>query len=135
MWLYKWDISDAFHRCLSLPGDIGASTFVVALIPTDISNLLCIGLVLPIGWFNSPYMFCAASETVADVTNGYLLDPTSAFKIYPPTAGTYSLVSYPTASDTRLQYVNVYMDDSNCATQGDVGQKHRASELTVQDLK
>ena len=68
------------------------------------------------GWVNSPDMFCAASETFADVANGYLIDPTSAFEIYPPTAGTYYLDPSPTASSARLQYLDVYMDNFNCAT-------------------
>ena len=80
-------------------------------------------------------MFCAASETVADVANGYLIDPTYAFKIYPPTAGTYSLAPSLTTSAARLQYVDVYMDDLNCATQEDVGQQQRVSQLTIRDLK
>ena len=80
-------------------------------------------------------MLCVASETVANVANGYLTDPTSAFKIYPHTAGTYLLAPSPTTSTTRLQYVDVYMDDLNCATQGDVGQYQRTSELTKRALK
>ena len=87
------------------------------------------------GWVISPDMFCAALETVADVANGYLIDPTYAFKIYPPTAGTYSLAPYPTDSAARLQYMDVYMDDLNYATQGDVGLQKRTSELTIRALK
>ena len=83
------------------------------------------------GWVNSPYMFCAAPEKIADVANGYLLYPTSAFKIYPPTAGTYSLAPTPTASTSRLQYVDFYMEGFNCSTQGYVGQQKRISELTL----
>ena len=49
VWLSKWDISDAFHRCLLRPGDIGAFTYVVLPLPTDISTLLCIDLVLKMG--------------------------------------------------------------------------------------
>ena len=41
----------------------------------------------------------------------------------------------PTASAARLQYLDVYMDDLNCATQGDVGKQQRASEITIRDLK
>ena len=104
-------------------------------LPTYISTLLCIDLVLPMGWVNSPDMFCAASNTVADVANCYLLDPTSAFTVYPPTAGTYYLAPYPTASAARIQYVDVYMDDLNCATQGYVGQQQRVSELTIRSKK
>ena len=87
------------------------------------------------GWVNSPDMFCVASETVSDKSNGYLLDPTSAFTIYLPTSGTYSLAPSKTASAARLQYVDVYMDYLNCATQGDVGQNQWASELTIRALK
>ena len=66
-------------------------------------------------------MLCAESETVVKVDNGYLLDPNSAFTIYPPTVGKYSLAPYPTDSTVRIQYGGVYMDYINCATQGDRG--------------
>ena len=56
-------------------------------------------------------MIFAALGTVTDVANGYLINPTSDFEIYPPTACTYSLDPYPTASAARLQYVDVYMED------------------------
>ena len=127
VWLYKWDISDTFHQCLLHLGDIGTFAYVVPSLPTDIYILLCIDLVLP--------LFCASSETVADVANGYMLDPTSAFTIYPPTAGTYSLAPSPTASAARIQCVDIYMDDLNCATQGDVGQQQQAYKLTIRALK
>ena len=80
-------------------------------------------------------MFCKALVTVADVDNGYLLDSTSAFMIYPPTAGTCPLAPSLTASAARLQYVDVCMDDLNCDTQGDVRQHQRVSELTIRALK
>ena len=60
VWLFKWEISEAFHRCLLQSADIGAFTYVVPPLPTDISTLLCIDLVLPMGLVNSPDMFCAA---------------------------------------------------------------------------
>ena len=135
MWISKWDISDAFHRCLLRPADIDDFTYVVTPLPTDISTLLCIDLVLPMGRVNSPDMLYAASETVSDVADGYLLDPTSSFEIYPPTAVTYSLDPSPPASAARLQYVDVYMEDLNCATQGDVGQLQRTYNLTLQAMK
>ena len=80
-------------------------------------------------------MFCKSLETVADVDNGYLLEPTSALSIYPPTVVTYSLAPPPTASAVRITYVDVYMDDLNYVTQGDVGKQQRASEITIRDLK
>ena len=68
--LSKWEISDAFYRCLLRPADITAFTYVVAPLPTDTLTLLCIDLVLTMGWVKSPVMLCAASEKVADVDNG-----------------------------------------------------------------
>ena len=112
-WLSKWDISYALHRCLLRLGDICAFTYVVPPLPTEIYTLLCIDLVLPMDWVNLTDMFCAASEKVVDVANGYFLDPTPAFEIYLPTAGTYSLAASPTTSAARLQYVDVSMDYLN----------------------
>ena len=112
------DISDAFHRCPLQAAHIGAFTYVVSPLPSDMTILLCMDLVLPMGWVNSPDMFCAASETVADMANGYILDPTSDFVIYPPTVNTYSTTPAPTASSSLLQFTEVYMDDLLSATQG-----------------
>ena len=107
----------------------------MAPLPTDTLTLLCIDLVLTMGWVNSPVMLCAVSETVADVDNGYLIDPTSAFGIYPPIAGTYSLDPAPTVSAARLQYIDVYRDYLNLSTQGDIEQHQQAYELTLRALK
>ena len=114
---------------------IVAFTYVVPKLPCDTTILLYIDLVLPMGWVNSPDMFCVASETVVDMTNGYILEPTSAFLIYPPTATKYSTAPSPTVSSARLQCTEVYMDDLLSATQGDRTQQQRVSELTLRALK
>ena len=49
VWISKWGISDAFHRCLLRPGDISAFTYVVPPLPKEISTLLCIDLVISMG--------------------------------------------------------------------------------------
>ena len=49
VWFSKLEISDAFHQCLLRPGDIGAFTYVLPPLPTYISTLMCIDLVLPMG--------------------------------------------------------------------------------------
>ena len=110
VWLSKWDISDVFHCCPLRAAHIGAFTYVVSPLPSDTPILPCINLVLPMVWVNSPDMFCAASETVADIANGYILDPTSDFQIYPPTSNKYSTAPAPTASSARLQCTEEYMD-------------------------
>ena len=133
--LSKWDISYTFHRCPIRAEHIGAFTYVVPPLPSDTTIILCINLVLPMGWVNSPDMFCAASETVADIANGYILDTTSAFLIYPPTANTYTMAPDPTTSSARLQCKEVYMDALLSTTLGDMKQQQRVSELTLWAIK
>ena len=44
-------------------------------------------------------------------------------------------MSSPTASPSRLQYADVYVDDINYVTQGDALQQQRVSELVLKALK
>ena len=106
-----------------------------APLPSDATTPLCTDLLLPMSWVNSPNMFCAASETVADMANGYLLDPTSTFVIYPPTVGTYATAPAPPASPSRLQCTEVCMGDLISATQGGISQQKQAAELTLRALE
>ena len=134
VFLSKWDISDAFHRCPIRPEDVGAFSYVVPPLPTDPHQLLCIDLVLPMGWVNSPDLFCASSETVTDLANTAFrseLDPAP----YQPTADLYTATPSPSAGPHRLQYADVYMDDINCLTQGDVHQQRRVTEIVLDKLK
>ena len=133
--LSKWDVSDAFHRCPLRPADVGAFAYVVPPLPGDATTYLCVDLVLPMGWVNSPPFFCAASETAADLANVYLHDGTTTFVEYAPTKGAYSTSPSPTASAKRLQAVEVYMDDLMGATQGDPTQQRRATEIMLRAIK
>ena len=131
----KWDISDAFHRCHIYPEDVGAFTYVVPLIPLDPEPLLCIDLVLPMSWVNSPDLFCATSETVTDEANITFLSDLTPQLSYLPTAGLYKAFPAQPAGPSRLQYADVYMDDINCLTQGDQTQQRRLMEIVLQSLK
>ena len=87
------------------------------------------------GWVNSPDLFYSTSEIVADLTNAYVKDTNAYVPTYPPTASLYATSPPPTLSNKHLQYVDVYMDDLNCATQGDSVQQRRVTELTIRSLK
>ena len=54
VYLSKWDISDAFHRCVLRPSDVGAFSYFVMPLPSNTAIYLCLGLVLPMGWVSSP---------------------------------------------------------------------------------
>ena len=135
VFLSKWDISDAFHRCNLRPSDVGSFAYVVPALASDPDILLCIDLVLPMGWVNSPDLFCSTSETVADVANQLINQPNTPVPIYGPTSDLYHTVSSPTASPSRLQHADVYVDDINCVAQGDALQQQRVTELVLQALK
>ena len=135
VWLFKWGISDTFHRCNLLPSDIRKFTYVVPPLLVDPNVLICIELVIPMGWVNSPELFCSTSETVANNSDGYALDPSPYFFVYPPTAGAYKTADADTASSGRLQYVDVYIDDLLCFAQGDPTQQQWVSEITIRSLK
>ena len=43
--------------------------YAVPSVPDNDVILICINLVLPMGWLDSPKFFCAFSETLTDVVN------------------------------------------------------------------
>ena len=55
----RLDVTDAYHRGTLKLSQVGAFTYVVPLIPDDDIILICIDLVLPIRWVDSPEFFCA----------------------------------------------------------------------------
>ena len=132
----KWDILDAFHRCHICSEDVGAFTYVVPPIPSDPKPLLCIDLVLPMGWVNPLDLFCVTSEIVTDQANiAFCSDSTPQLPYYLPTAGLYEAFIAQPAGPSRLQYADIYMNDINCLTQGDQIQQRQLTEIVLQSLK
>ena len=95
VYISKWYIRDAFHRCVLRPADVGAFSYVVPPLPSNTAIYLCVDLVLPMVWVSSSPFFCAASETAADLANNYLAGHRSPTPEYSPTLGTYSTVAPP----------------------------------------
>ena len=102
---------------------------------SDPNILICIDLVLPMGWVNSPDLFCSTSETVADIANQLFTQLHTLVPSYGPTRDLYHMISSPIASPSRLQHADVYVDDIKCVTQGDALQQQRVTELVLQALK
>lgn len=71
--LMKVDISDGFYR-VNLALDDIAKLGVVFPVRDGQRPLVAFPLVLPMGWVNSPPIFCAATETAADIANANLQD-------------------------------------------------------------
>ena len=53
----KLDVTDAYHCGTLKPSQVGAFTYVVPSVPEDDVILICIDLVLPMGWVDSPNFF------------------------------------------------------------------------------
>ena len=77
----KLDVTDAYHRGTLEPSQVGAFAYVVPSVPEDDAILICIDLVLPMGWVDSPKFFCAFSETFTDVANA-LVDADLPVPVY-----------------------------------------------------
>jgi len=75
--LMKVDLSDGFYRIGLNIGDIPKLGVVFPTEPGE-EPLVAFPLVLPMGWRNSPPIFSTATETIADLTNQRLRDPTPA---------------------------------------------------------
>ena len=58
------------HHCGTLQlSQVGAFAYVVPSVPDNDVIIICINVVLPIGWVDSPNFFCAFSEKLTDVAN------------------------------------------------------------------
>ena len=64
--LLKLDIGDGFYRCNVAIPDIAKSGLLFPVAEGE-EELVAFPLVLPMGWVNSPPIFCAATETAADL--------------------------------------------------------------------
>lgn len=73
--LMKVDLSDGFYRIGLNTGDIPKLGVAFPTEPGE-EPLVAFPLVLPMGWRNNPPIVSTATETIADLTNQRLLDPT-----------------------------------------------------------
>jgi hypothetical protein len=63
--MIKLDLSDGFYRIGLIVDDIPKLGVIFPTLPGE-EPLIAFPLVLPMGWKNSPPIFCTATETIAD---------------------------------------------------------------------
>jgi hypothetical protein len=73
VFLSKIDIADGFYRIWVNANDVPKLGVVVPTLPVQ-PKIIDFQLVLPMGWMQSPPLFTAATETVADLANQELHD-------------------------------------------------------------
>jgi hypothetical protein len=143
VYLSKIDIADGFYRIGVNDVDVAKLGIVVPTKPGE-PQVIGFPLVLPMGWMQSPPLFTAATETVADIANQalqhsaqscpYRLDVLSESVAPPPLGGPPALTS-PTADPVphrrapqgrplpAVKKWDVYVDDFIGMVQG--GWRHR----------
>ena len=65
----KLDVTDAYHHSTLKTSQVSAFSYVIPSVPEDDVIIICIDLVLPMGWVDAPKFFCAFSETLTDMLN------------------------------------------------------------------
>ena len=68
VYLLKADVSDGFYRIGLRPTDAPKLGLILPSGKGE-EQMVAIPLTLPMGWKNSPPLFCTATETVADLEN------------------------------------------------------------------
>ena len=58
------DVTYAYHRGTLRTAQVGAFAYVISSAANDDCLIICIEIVLPMGWVDSPKYFCAISETL-----------------------------------------------------------------------
>jgi hypothetical protein len=136
VYLIRIDLADGFYRIPLQPKDI--PTLAVAFPHNDNEPpLVAFPLVLPMGWVNSPPIFCAFTETIADLANRNL-----RFQAHPPAphrlttiadnpnqvtdeppstieSSTWHRTPFASRIPSRpAAYVDIYMDDFLVIAQG-----------------
>ena len=57
------------HRGTVKPAQVGTFAYITPLAPGDKGRIICIDLVLLMGWVDSPKFFCAFLEMLTDTAN------------------------------------------------------------------
>jgi hypothetical protein len=134
----KLDISDGFYR-IALNVDDIPKLGVAFPSPPGHKPLVPFPLVLPMGWKNSPPIFSAATETIADLTNLCIRSNIIPHHHHLNNAGEAIVSPNPAPCSTTpdviprdpslphtptpLAYTDVYVDDFIAAAQGTTTQR------------
>jgi hypothetical protein len=155
--LIKVDIADGFYRIWLNVHDIPKLAVAIPTLHGD-EPLLALPLVLPMGWTESPPYFCAATETVTDITNRRLAnhwkppphrleelaDTQPEDSLETETTVNIAAKCVPLATSTRphnrrtrkrpLQKTDVFVDDFVAMAQGDKRQLSKVRRTLLHTL-
>ena len=119
------DVIDVYHRGMLQPSQVGDFAYVIPSTDYDDCIIICIGLVLPMGWMDSPKYFCAFSDTLMNVANTlvYTWLPVPGYGVISKIPDTGPVPPYTL---DNLTYIECYMDDVITAVQGGLERQRQA---------
>ena len=154
VYLCKIDVADGFYR-VDLEAATAPTLAVILPHRAEVPPLVAIPLSLPMGWVESPPYFCAASETIADITNrdihkrfpphrlDAVADTPPPPQLTPDQCPINLLPSTPQPTDAprepasearprpKLAYVDVYVDDFLGLCQGGRRERTRVRRVLL----
>ena len=132
----KHDIADGFYRTFTQPTAALALAMVMPVLPGE-EPLIAMPLALPMGWTESPPLFCSLTETVVDLANTHVTgqhntpvhplehlasseqeEPDDGRIVHTELNAPRPPPQAPTASDPLLHF-DVFVDDSIGLAQGE----------------
>ena len=129
----KLYVTDAYHRRTIKPSQVGESEYVVPSAPGDKECIICIDLVLRMGWVDPPKLFCAFLETLTGVENSLVYTdlPVPSYGIISEIPSTGPVPPYTLES---LTHIDCYMNDVISTVQGDLDHQPQVFDGTVRAL-
>ena len=91
-------------------------------------------MVLPMGWVDSPKLFCAFLGTLTDVANA-LVDTDLPVPAYQAISDLLPTGPGPPHTCISLIHIDCYMDNVISAVQGDLEKQHQVFDSTVCAIK
>ena len=130
----KLDVSYAYNCGMLRTSHAGTFAYIISLAAGNYCIIICVNIVLPIRWVDSPKFFCKFSETLTNVANALIHTSLpvpgcgAIYKISKTGAGT------PHSLDS-LNHIYWYMDDVVTAVQSGTEQQRQVFDVTAWSLK
>ena len=121
---------DAYHGGTLWPSQVRVFVYVIPSAPDNDGFIICVDLVLTIGWVDSPNLLCSFLETLTDAANA-LFDTDLPVPAYGDISDLSSTGQVPPHTYRSLTHIDCYMDDIISAVQGVLEIQHQVFDSIV----
>ena len=127
-------MTDAYYRGTLWSYHVVDFSYFSPSAPYNDVIIICIDLVLPMGWVESPKFFCVFSETLTDLANT-LIDMDLPVPAYGAISDLPSTGMGLTHTYRSLTHIYCYMDDVICAVQCGTELQQQVFDSIVRAIK